>query len=51
MCSNQEKNGQLRKSGYNFTTRGELLMNFLKDYEKEIKLPLSQQKIIEINKL
>jgi len=33
---------------YNFTTRGELLMNFLKDYEKEIKLPLEQQKIIEI---
>jgi len=35
---------------YNFTARGELLMNFLKDYEKEIKLPLSQQKIIEIEK-
>lgn len=34
---------------YDFTLRGESLMNFLKDYEKEIKLPSDQQKIIEIN--
>jgi len=35
---------------YDFTIRGESLMKFLKDYEKEIKLPLSQQKIIGIKK-
>ncbi len=34
---------------YDFTLRGENLMKFLKDYEKEIKLPVSQQKITEIN--
>ena len=33
---------------YDFTLRGEDLMKFLKDYEKEIKLPLSQQKITKI---
>lgn len=33
---------------YDFTLRGEKLMKFLKDYEKEIKLPSSQQKIVKI---
>ncbi len=33
---------------YDFTLRGEDLMKFLKDYEKEVKLPLEQQKIIGI---
>lgn len=32
---------------YNLTTRGEQLISFIKSYEKEIKLPLSQQKIIK----
>jgi DNA-binding HxlR family transcriptional regulator len=33
---------------YILTSRGELLMKFFQDYEKEIKIPLSQQKVIEI---
>jgi len=33
---------------YDFTLRGESLIKFLREYEKEVKLPLSQQKIIEI---
>ena len=32
---------------YNLTIRGEKLMKFISSYEKEIKLPLAQQKIIE----
>lgn len=32
---------------YDFTIRGDKLMTFIKDYEKEITLPLEQQKIIE----
>lgn len=35
---------------YDFTIRGEKLMTFIKDYEKEIKLPSEQQKIIEVGK-
>ncbi len=35
---------------YILTNRGELLMKFFQDYEKEIKLPSEQQKIIEIEK-
>ena len=31
---------------YDFTLRGESLMKFIKDYEKEIQLPIEQQKII-----
>ena len=34
---------------YNITIRGERLIKFIYSYEKEIKLPSSQQKIIEIN--
>ena len=33
---------------YIFTSRGEQLMKFFQDYEKEIQLPLEQQKIIGI---
>lgn len=33
---------------YDITIRGNELMKFIDSYEKEIKLPLSQQKIIEI---
>jgi DNA-binding HxlR family transcriptional regulator len=32
---------------YNLTPRGEQLINFINSYEKEVKLPLSQQKIVE----
>ena len=35
---------------YDLTVRGIELMKFIEPYEKEIKLPLSQQKIIEIEK-
>jgi DNA-binding HxlR family transcriptional regulator len=35
---------------YDFTNRGAKLMTFIKEYEKEITLPLEQQKIIEIEK-
>ena len=33
---------------YDFTLRGESLMKYLKEYEKEIKLPSEQQKIVEL---
>ena len=33
---------------YDFTLRGEILMRFLDNYEKEINLPINQQKIIKI---
>ena len=32
---------------YDFTIRGEKLMTFIKDYEKETKLPLEQQQIVD----
>lgn len=35
---------------YDLTLRGVELVKFINSYEKEIKLPLSQQKIIEIGK-
>ena len=35
---------------YDLTLRGNELMKFIDSYEKEMTLPLSQQKIIEINK-
>ena len=35
---------------YNLTLRGEKLMRFINDYEKEITLPSEQQKIIVNNK-
>lgn len=35
---------------YDLTLRGIELMKFINSYEKDIKLPLEQQKIIEIEK-
>ena len=35
---------------YGLTIRGNELMKFIYSYEKEIKLPLSQQKIVQIEK-
>jgi DNA-binding HxlR family transcriptional regulator len=35
---------------YDLTPNGLQMMKFVKSYEKEIKLPLEQQKIIEIEK-